>query len=152
MSDSIVEKKFAICSLFVVLLVFAGFKLAAQTAKVATSPEQIDSHEAEILIYLLPEAQELRKRGMDVEWELQASSKLNQRDFYTYWVFNSKRPNVEGSVTVGYFSVNKHTADVWDDDNENVVDVVELEGVERILRRAHHIDKETLQKFSSLRP
>ena len=89
---------------------------------------------------------------MDVEWELQTSPKLNQRDFYNYWVFTSKRPDVEGSVTVGYFSVNKRTADVWDDDNENVVDAVELEGVERILRRAHHIDEKTLQKFSSLRP
>src|SRR5258708_25352859 len=139
-----VKAKFAMFSLFVVLAVFAGFKLAAQSAKQTTSPEQIAPHEAEILIYLLPQAQELRKHGMDVGWELQTSLKLNQRDFYTYWVVNSKRPNVEGSVTVGYFSVNKHTAEVCDENNEKVVDAGELEGVERILRRAHHIDEETL--------
>lgn len=149
-----VKAKLAMCSLFVILSAFAGFRLAAQSAKLATSAEQIAPYEAEILIYLLPQAQELRKQGMDVGWELQTSPKLNQRDFYTYWVVNSKRPNVEGSVTVGYFSVNKHTAEVWDDNNEKVKvpDAGELEGVERILRRAHHIDEETLHKFSSLRP
>jgi len=142
------------CSLSVILSAFAGFRFAAQSAKLATSAEQIAPHEAEILIYLLPQAQELRKQGMDVGWELQTSPKLNQRDFYTYWVVNSKRPNVEGSVTVGYFSVNKYTAEVWDDNDEKVkvLDAGELEGVERILRRAHHIDEVTLHKFSSLRP
>src|SRR5208282_5971655 len=97
--------------------------------------EEIATREAEILIYLLPQAQELRKQGMDIRWELQTSPKLNQRDFYTYWIVNSKRPNVEGSVTVGYFSVNKHTAEVWDNDNEKVVETGELQGVQRILRR-----------------
>ncbi len=89
---------------------------------------------------------------MEVGWELQTSSKLDQRDFYTYWVFNLKRQNVEGSVTIGYFSVNKHTAEVWDNGNEKVVDAKDLEGVEKILRRAHQINKETFDKFSSLRP
>jgi hypothetical protein len=149
-----VKAKLAMWSLFVILSAFAGFSLATQSAKLATSAEQIAPHEAEILIYLLPQAQELRKQGMDVGWELQTSPKLNQPDFYTYWLVNSKRPNVEGSVTLGYFSVNKHTAEVWDDNNEKVKvpEAGELEGVERILRRAHHIDEETLHKFSSLRP
>jgi hypothetical protein len=75
--------------------------------------------------------------------------RLNQRDFYTYWVVNSKRPNVESSVTVGYFGVNKHTAQLWDDDNGKVVGGAEFEGVEGILRRAHHIDQDTLRRFSS---
>ena len=147
-----VKIKLAIFSLLVILSTFAGFRLTAQPAKLAASAEQIAPYEAEILLYLLPQAQELRKQGMDVGWELQTSPKLNQRDFYTYWVFNLKRQNVEGSVTIGYFSVNKHTAEVWDNGNEKVVDAEDLEGVEKILRRAHLIDKETLDKFSSLRP
>ena len=77
---------------------------------------------------------------MDIGWELQTSDKLNQRDFYTFWVINSKRPNTAGSVTVGYFSVNKHTAEVWDTNSDRVVGAAEIEGVQRILRRAHHID------------
>jgi hypothetical protein len=146
-----VKAQFAMCGLIVTLSAFAGFRLAAQSAPHAALPEQIAPYEAEILIYVLPQAQELRKQGMDVGWEQDMSPKLNQRDFYTYWVVNSKRPNVEGSVTVGYFSVNRHTAEVWNDNNEQV-DTSELAGIERILRRAHHIDEETLHKFSSLRP
>ena len=76
---------------------------------------------------------------MDVGWELQTSPKLNQRDFYTYWVVNSKRPNVEGSVTVGYFSVNKHTAEVWDDNNEKV----KVPGRWRIRRRRENLAPST---------
>ena len=89
---------------------------------------------------------------MDVGWELQSSPKLNQQDFYTFWVVNSKRPNHEGSVTIGYFSVNRHTANIWDDDNEQLVSTSELEGVEKILRRARHIDEKTVAKFGSIRP
>ena len=147
-----VKTRLAICSFFVILSIHADFRLTAQSGKLAASAEQIAPYEAEILLCLLPQAQELRKRGMDVGWELQTSPELNQRDFYTYWVFNSKRRNVEGSVTIGYFSVNKHTADVWDNGKEKVVDADDLEGVEKILRRAHQIDEETLHKFSSLRP
>jgi hypothetical protein len=147
-----VKTRLAICSFLVIVSTFAGFRLTAQPAKLAASAEQIAPYEAEILVYLLPQAQELRKQGMDVGWELQTSPKLNQRDFYTYWVFDSKRRNVEGSVTVGYFSVNKHTAEVWDNGSEKVVDAEDLEGVEKILRRAHQINKQTLDEFSSLRP
>lgn len=147
-----VKTKLGICSLLVILSTFAGFRLTAQPARLTASAEQIAPYEAEILVYLLPQAQELRKQGMEVGWELQTSSKLDQRDFYTYWVFNLKRQNVEGSVTIGYFSVNKHTAEVWDNGNEKVVDAKDLEGVEKILRRAHQINKETFDKFSSLRP
>jgi hypothetical protein len=143
--------KFAMRSLFVVLTVFAGFRLAAQAAQHTAPPEQIAPYEGEILIYVLPEAQELRSQGMDVGWEREKNPKLNQRDFYTYWVVNSKRPNVQGSVTIGYFSVNRHTAEVWDDNGKRV-DNSELAGIEKILRQAHHIDEATLRKFGSLRP
>ncbi|MGA6957701.1 MAG: hypothetical protein WBY73_21500 [Candidatus Acidiferrales bacterium] len=146
------KTKLTIFSFLVIPSTFAGFRLTAQPAKLDASAEQIAPYEAEILVYLLPQAQELRKQGMDVGWEIQTSPKLNQRDFYTYWVFNLKRQNVEGSVTIGYFSVNKHTAEVWDNGNEKVVAAEDLEGVERILRRAHQINQETLDKFNSLRP
>jgi hypothetical protein len=146
------RKILALSSLLAFLAGVTGFELAARSIRSATPPEEIAPCEAEILIYLLPEAQELRKQGMDIGWELQTSDKLNQRDFYTFWVINSKRPNTAGSVTVGYFSVNKHTAEVWDTNSDRVVGAAEIEGVQRILRRAHHIDEETLHKFGSLRP
>jgi hypothetical protein len=145
------KAKCAMCIVFVLLPVIAGLELASQCAPHAALPEQIAPYEAEILIYMLPEAQELRSQGMDVGWERETSPKLNQRDFYTFWVVNSKRPNVQGSVTVGHFSVNKHTAEVWDD-NDKRVESSELTGIARILRQAHHIDEGTLHKYSLLRP
>src|SRR5690242_11186417 len=139
------------CLLFV-LVSLAASQSASQSVHAAVPPELIPLQEAEILIYLLPQAKELRNQGMDVGWELEPGNRLDKEDFYTFWVVNSKRPNVEGSVTVGYFSVNKHTAVIWDDDTGKTVSATELAGIQRILRQAHHIDQSILQKFSSLRP
>jgi len=147
-----VKKITVIICLSVILLPLIAHKVVSQSPQASTPPEQIALHEAEILIYLLPQAQELRNRGMDIGWELETSPKLNQQDFYTFWVVNSKRPNVQGSVTIGYFSVNKHTAEVWDDDREKLMSSSELEGIQRILRQAHHIDETTLRRFSPLQP
>lgn len=150
--ESMVKKRTVIIYLSVILLPLMAHKAASQSPPAATPPERIALHEAEILIYLLPQAQELRNQGMDIGWELETSPEVNQQNFYTFWVVNSKRPNVQGSVTIGYFSVNKHTAEVWDDDREKLVSSSELEGVQRILRQAHHIDESTLRRFSPLRP
>ncbi len=107
-------------------------------------------YEAEILVYLLPQAHEIRKEGFDVVWTLEDDSKTNQRDFYTFWVI-STRKQVEGSRTIGYFSVNKHTADIVDP-LQNIITSPELEGIQRILRKAHGVDEATLQEFRSRRP
>lgn len=118
----------------------------------ATSPETIALHEAEILIYLLPEARETRKRGMDIGWELETSPQLNQQDFFVFWVVNAKRKHPHGSVTIGFFSVNRHTADVWSNDLGKFVSTTELSGIQKILRTAHHIDQPTIEKFKNRRP
>src|SRR5580704_17869111 len=127
-------------------------KAVSQGSQTSSSPESIAPYEGEILVYLLPHGQELRKLGMDIGAELETNQKLNQQDFYTFHVFNSKRTNVQGSTTVGYFSVNKHTAEIWDDNNQRKVSTAELEGIQRILRQAHHIDASTVRKFGTLRP
>ena len=116
-----------------------------------TQPEHVALHEAEILVYLLPQAHDIRNEGMEIGWELQTSPKLNQEDFYNFWVFNAKRKHVHGSVTVGYFSVNKHTADIVDALGKFVASP-ELEGVQRILREAHHIDDTTIKEYRSRSP
>jgi len=115
-------------------------------------PESIALHEAEILIYIMPAAQEVRKQGWDIGWELQTSPDLNQKNYFVFWVVNSKRPNVNGSVAIGYYSVNKNTADIWDDNFGSFVKGAELEGVQAILRRAHHIDDATIEQYRSRRP
>jgi hypothetical protein len=122
--------------------------LAAQQAQ----SEPLSKTEAEILIYLLPEAHHVRQEGMDIGWELETGSARNQKDFYNFWVVNAKRKN-GGSVTIGFFSVNKHTAEVWDDTpSPRLVNDVELQGIQKILREGHHIDAQTLTEFGSLRP
>lgn len=100
--------------LLIVLLCAFGPVLGAKNdVLVPQSVTEIALEEAEILIYLLPAAQTVRSQGMDIGWEQQTSSKLNQNDFYVFWVVNDKRQNVHGSNTIGYYGVNKHTADVW---------------------------------------
>lgn len=118
----------------------------------AFKPEPIALYEAEILVYIMPAAQGVRKQGWDVGWELQTSPDLNQEDYFVFWVVNSKRPNVVGSVTIGYYGVNKRTADVWDDNFGKFVEGKELKGVQAILRRAHHIDEATIRQYRSRRP
>jgi hypothetical protein len=127
-------------------------KAVTQPSQTSSSPEPIALYEGQILIYLLPQGRELRNQGMDIRSELQTNQKLNQQDFYTFQVFNSKRTNVQGSTTIGYFSVNKHAAEIWDDDNQKRAVTAELEGIQRILRQAHHIDASTVSKFGTLRP
>jgi len=115
-------------------------------------PEQLSYHDAEILIYLLPVAKETRARGADISWERQSSPRLNQSDYFVFWVTNA-RPNPYGSSTIGYFAVNKHTADLWecggDEIDREAVTSAEIEGVQKILREANHIDQATVQKYRS---
>jgi hypothetical protein len=145
------KAKLTLCCTPVLLLVLAIHSDSASPLS-AVKPELIALHEAEILIYIMPVAQEVRKQGWDIGWELQTSTDLNQEDYFVFWVVNPKRPNVNGSVTIGYYSVNKHTADIWDDNFGKFIEGAELEGVQAILRRAHHIDEATIQQYRSRRP
>jgi hypothetical protein len=110
------------------------------------SPELVTLAEAEILMYLLPHAHENRSNNRDVASQLQTSPQLNQTDFYCFWVTGTNPPAGTGSVTVGYFAVNKHTADIQDYDDEPVKSP-ELGGVQEIIRRAHGIDSRTVAKY-----
>jgi hypothetical protein len=107
-------------------------------------------YEAEILIYLIPPARADRGAGRNVSWELEEGDQLDQRDFFNFWVVGPPNPN--GSSTIGYFSVNKHTAEVWNKVLFRRIDDTELKGVQEILRRAHRIDTRTMEKYRDMRP
>jgi hypothetical protein len=126
--------------------VIGGTLLFSQNAP---SPELLIRHEAEILIYMLPPARQVRAQGMEVGWELERSAKWNQRDYFFFWVYNTRRPEA-GSVTIGHFAVNKHTADVREMLLDTIVEDHELQGVQNILRRAHGIDERTIKKHRNL--
>jgi hypothetical protein len=118
----------------------------------APSAEPVSREEAEILIYLLPQAEQLRTEQMDIGWELQTSAQLNQADFFVFWVVNNKRPNVKGSVTVGYFAVNKHTAEIYNMNSDRDISTPEIDGVQKIIRKARSIDQATINRYHSRRP
>jgi hypothetical protein len=122
--------------------------------RIPPGPEQLAYHDAEILIYLLPVAKETRARGSDIAWERESNPSLNQDDYFVFWVMNA-RPNPYGSSTIGYFAVNKHNADVRDCGGDQPagggppVTAPEIEGVQKILREALHIDQGTVLKYRS---
>ena len=106
--------------------------------------------EAEILIYLTPQAQRIRAQGYDVGWDRSISAQLNQSDYFFFYLFDSKRKSY-GSVTAGNYAVNKHTGDIWDQTEEKPLTSPELSGVQKILREEHHITARTDTEYR-LRP
>ncbi len=130
----------------------AGGKKAA-TACRATP---ITLSEAETLIYIMPVSQQIRTRGQDVTWlvDSQAVSmaKYDGADYYIFYV--TFTGPTEGSPTLGYYAVNKHTADVLDlvGQHPQIVTSEELDGVQRIMRRAHCIDAPTIKGYRFRNP
>jgi hypothetical protein len=151
------EKILKICrGVFVTFLVLLSLNVTwpqGQEAlpKQSFQAEMISLTEAEILVYLLPQAQEVRKQRGNVSWELEAGPLQNTKDFYTFWVVGPRRQG-EASNTIGYFSVNKHTADIWDAVLDKLISSEELQGIQKILRGGHHIDAQTLDGYRNLKP
>jgi len=85
---------------------------------------------------------------MDVGFEEDSTSDNNQKDYYYFYVYNPKRQDAP-NATIGHFAVNKHTADVWNVTTSEMVTSTELAGIQRIVRRAHHIDQSTIERYRS---
>lgn len=120
-------------------LIFLSFIGSTRCVWATELPEPITLSEAEILIYLMPASQELRRQGFDVGWELERSSDRGP-DSLHFWVYNAKRKCPEGcSVTIGSFVVDKRTAEVKNVDTKEAVTNQEIRGVQAILRREHHL-------------
>ncbi|MBU6509553.1 MAG: hypothetical protein KGL98_05075 [Gammaproteobacteria bacterium] len=133
----------AVCSLF---LTFDSV-----IAKGVTTPadaNEISIVEAKILIYVSPVGERVRANRSDIAMELQTSTKLNQSDYYFFWVYDSERHS-NGSVTVGYYAVNKHTAEVWDMDEDSRLSGKLLLDIQELIRESHHIDEGTIKKYST---
>lgn len=114
-------------------------------------PSELSKYDAEILLYLLPASVTVRHNGRKVAWEEQTSSALNQKDFYVFYVYDLSAPDY-GSPTIGYFAINKHTAEVWDMGAVDFVQSDDLLAIQRILRDSHCVDEKTLKAYSSRRP
>src|SRR5881409_4352288 len=94
------------------LLPFSPTLLIADPSQPAVPAQVLTRAEAEILIYLVPAAHDIRKGPGDVSWDDEGEA-CNTEVYYCFWVLNAT-PGVEWPLTVGHFAVNKYTADVWD--------------------------------------
>jgi hypothetical protein len=130
----------AICAFTVVCM--------SVTATEAADAQAISETEAQILIYVSPFAEKLRAEGLDVALDQETSDKLNQADYYYFWVYDSKRQS-NGSVTIGHFAVNKHTAEVWDTTADKELSGKPLSGTQSLIRRSNHISADTIKKYTS---
>ncbi|MBZ5647692.1 MAG: hypothetical protein LAN37_10760 [Acidobacteriia bacterium] len=130
------------------ILLVASASIPRSSTAAETAPSLVTLTEAEILVYFVPQAMQVRAEGMDIGWEEDSSPKDNRKDFYYFFLYNAKRPNA-ANATIGHFAVNKHTADVWNAVTLEMVASRELAGIQKILRRAHHIDQRTMEKYKS---
>jgi len=123
-----------------------ALRSADQTRSPSHSPLAL--HEAEILIYVLPVAVDLRKAGNDVAWRLQPNPSDNSDDYFHFWAVESGASG-SASPNVGHYAVNRWTGDVWDDVLESPVTGPELERIQAILRKAHGIDARVISDYRS---
>ncbi len=131
------------------LLLLGILCIVNDRGKAADKTTTLSATEARILVYVSPVGEEQRASGFDIGMEAQSSAQLNQADYYYFWVYNAKREQSYGSVTIGYYAVNKHTAQVWDTDEEKQLSSKLLLGVQKIIRESHHIDEGTMEKYRS---
>jgi len=122
-----------------------------QSPVTSCQPTELNEYDAEILVYLLPTSVMTRANGRKVGWELQSNPELNQKDFFVFYVYDLSAPD-SGSPTIGYFAINKHTADVWDMSAERSVESEDLLAVQKILRRGHCVDETVLKTYASKKP
>ena len=129
------------------------------------SPEANESptitvQEAGELINLLPVIKERRVKGMVVKWDMQTGATMNDKDYYFFWIYNvtAQKARDIGSISVGNYAVNKHTADVraWQvshdvsyGDDGVLVSTNELERLQEELRKRHGIDSTAIQRYRS---
>ena len=80
----------------------------------ANNAPTLSIDEAKSLINLLPAVEELRAKGIDVKWDVQSVPTMNNQDYYFFWIYNvtAQKERDIGSISVGNYAVNKHTADV----------------------------------------
>jgi hypothetical protein len=137
--------------------------LASASARVhpdANLSPTITVEEAEDIINLLPATKELRAKGMDVKWDVQAVPTMNNTDYYFFWIYNAtaQKERDIGSISVGTYAVNKHTADVrvWQVSNDVfhgedgvLVAANELERLQEELRTKQGIDSTAIQQYRS---
>jgi hypothetical protein len=131
------------------LLVISTTAIAQAAREGNLDAAVLSATDARILLYLVPAAKDVRRTGLDVFFEQATSDSFNQTDYYVFQVF-STRSCEACSANVGFFAVNKHTADVREFDAEERYPLVrnrELTGIQRIIGDAYHITPEVVKRY-----
>ena len=142
-----VARQVGCCGLALLLLGCSLCRVASGQSKADEETTTLSVAEARILVYVSPVGERQRASGLDIAMEEQSSIQLNQADYYYFWVYNAKRKQSGGSVTIGYYAVNRHTGDVWDTDEKKQLSSNLMSGVQTIVRESHHIDEGTMEKY-----
>jgi hypothetical protein len=103
--------------------------------------------EAKILVTLTDVAQQTMAHGWPIEWHATKSP-----DWFFFSAYNVGRTNPGGSVTLGHFAVNRHTATVWEAVSGTLVSSPAMGVVQRILRDDRGITPEDVEKWSAQNP
>lgn len=140
-----IERRAKFCGLG--LLLFISSCLLMSRSRAADNTTTLSEVEAKILVYVSPVGEAQRDKGLDIAMEAQSSAQLNQTDYYYFWVYNSKREQSNSSVTIGYFAVNRHTADVWDTDEKKMISSKLMLGAQAIIRQSHRIEEATIDRY-----
>ncbi|HTQ59508.1 MAG TPA: hypothetical protein VMI32_04750 [Candidatus Solibacter sp.] len=125
-----------------------------------SGPTTITIAEAEALLNLVPVIQDLRAKGIIVKSEMQSVSTMNNKDYYFFWIYDAtaQKQRDTGSISVGNYAVNKHTADVrvWQVSNDVfhgddgvLVATSELARLQEELREKHGINSTVVQQNRS---
>jgi hypothetical protein len=114
--------------------------LFAQIAKPCTSSFRLSDDEAQILLYMTPEAVTARKAGTDVDIERSApTQQYPAADFFSATLVSRKPTagSVLGNGVLGTFSVNRHTGEVESTGDFTTVKGRELDRVRAWLLHSH---------------
>jgi hypothetical protein len=128
---------------------------AVNTEQVA--PPTITVREARDLINLLPVVKELRAKGTAVGSEERAVPRMNNTDYYFFYVYDVKKAQEhDPSQGIWNYAVNKHTADVraWEVSTDiffgndgSLITSDELGQFQEELRKKYAIDPTVVQKY-----
>lgn len=128
-------------SLFLFSAGFSGWSPGyAETPRISTSLEEF---EAKFLILLAPHVRSAVERGASVGLVPELGDGWDQQSYYVYRVaVRTDSP----SGLIGYYAVNRFTADVWDGQPAMIV-AADLSSVQEIIRKVHGISEETIRQF-----
>ena len=103
--------------------------------------------EAKILVTLTDVAQHTMADGWPIEWHVRENP-----DWFFFSAYNAGRVNPGGSVTLGHFALNRHTATLWETVSGTLLSSPAMGVVQRILREDRVITPDDVERWSSQKP